>query len=319
MTSSSAQQDISHWFRTVCEVKVGDVTANNPPVLGLDYRMPISEALSVLEDVKIQSVAVYGPPNSFIGAGGVEIISDGKQYIGIASILDILAFSLKNVNYLECNLSDVIGSTNESLSLWCEDCHKPLYFALEQFVKGVHHSLVRDSRDESAPLKYLAQTDIVRYLLDDSKAMPHLQLVLVQPVEVMSTKTVAHVSLSTPLTDAIMLLVEYSALPVVNESGHVVSHLSASDFKGKSTDDLRRMPGATVLDLLRHQAEDQMVLHLPLTVHRNASLFDAACKMLMNHVHRLWVVPREDDDVQLEGLGVITLTDILRAVYIAES
>ena len=61
---------------------MGDVTANHPAVLGLDHRTPVSKALEVLEDVEIQSVAVYGPVNSFVGAGGVEIVAEDKQYVG---------------------------------------------------------------------------------------------------------------------------------------------------------------------------------------------------------------------------------------------
>ena len=74
--------EMSNWFRTVCKVTVGDVTENFPGVLALDYHTPVSEALSILEDLAIQSVAVYGPAHGFIGAGGVELISDGKQFIG---------------------------------------------------------------------------------------------------------------------------------------------------------------------------------------------------------------------------------------------
>lgn len=134
--------------------------------------------------------------------------------------MDVLAFSLKHENdFLSYKLSDVIGSTNESMSLWCEDTHKPMYFALEQFVKGVHHALVRDSKDSSIPLKYLAQTDILRFLLADSTALPHLEVLWVQPVQVMATFAVVPVFLGTPLTEAIALLVEHSALPVVNEEG----------------------------------------------------------------------------------------------------
>jgi CBS domain-containing protein len=138
----------------------------------------------------------------------------------------VLAFSLKHPDdFLTLKLWDVIGSTNESLTVWCEDTQQPLYFALEQFVKGVHHALVRDSKDNTAPLKYLAQTDILRFLLADPTALPHLEVLLVQPVEIMATRTVVPVYLSTPLTEAIALLVEHSALPVVNEAGACLSEI----------------------------------------------------------------------------------------------
>lgn len=143
--------------------------------------------------------------------------------VGIISILDVLAFSLKHEDdFLTYKVADVIGSTNESLSLWCEDTHQPLYFALEQFVKGVHHALVRDSKQSAVPLKYLSQTDILRYLLSETTALPHLELVLVQQVNVMATRTVVPVYLNTPIKEAIALLVDHSALPVVNEAGACV-------------------------------------------------------------------------------------------------
>lgn len=79
------------------------------------------------------------------------------------------------------------------------------------------------------------------------------------------------------------------------------------------------------MDLLRHQANDLMEMHAPLTVCRTASLREAATHMLVNHVHRLWVVPPPAEGssdagaVLFQGLGVLSLTDVLRAVYISES
>jgi hypothetical protein len=83
--SRQQQNDISNnWFSTatLCKMTVGDVTSKFPGVLALDYHTPVSEALSILEELSIQSVAVCGPPHAFIGAEGVEFISEGKQYIG---------------------------------------------------------------------------------------------------------------------------------------------------------------------------------------------------------------------------------------------
>jgi hypothetical protein len=62
-------------------------------------------------------------------------------FAGIISIVDVLAFSLKNPeDYLTHKVADVIGSTNESLTLWSEDTHQPLYFAMEQFCKVNKHT-----------------------------------------------------------------------------------------------------------------------------------------------------------------------------------
>lgn len=134
----------------------------------------------------------------------------------------MLAFSLKHQDYLTHQLFEVIGSTQESKTLWCEDSNKPLYFSMEQFISGVHHSLVKEPSDNTnAPLKYLAQIDIVRYLTHHQDAFPALGALLMQPVEVVMSCFLLSVSLSTPLTEAIELLTEHSALPVVNTVGEM--------------------------------------------------------------------------------------------------
>lgn len=61
---------------------VGDVTRSSPGVLALHFTTPVSEVLNTLEELEIQSVAIFSPPNSFIGAGGVNAISEDQQIIG---------------------------------------------------------------------------------------------------------------------------------------------------------------------------------------------------------------------------------------------
>jgi hypothetical protein len=80
--TTQKREDISEWFRTICKVTVGDVTAESPGVLAMSHLTPVAEVLSTLEELEIQSVAISCPPNSFIGAGGVNVVSQGEQIIG---------------------------------------------------------------------------------------------------------------------------------------------------------------------------------------------------------------------------------------------
>lgn len=92
--------------------------------------------------------------------------------------------------------------------------------------------------------------------------------------------------------------------------------------------------GATVHDLLCHQVhavDQQPKLRSPAALSSSCSLHEAASFMLLHHMHRVWVVPATATDsdsldsssvssnVLLEGLKVLTITDILRAVYDSES
>lgn len=95
---------------------------------------------------------------------------------------------------------------------------------------------------------------------------------------------------------------------------------------------------STVHDLLSHHGpaldSHPKPLHPPFTLSNWWTLHDAARFMVLHHVHRIWVVaPPSDTDaaedrgleggqearvVLREGLGVLTITDILRAIYLAE-
>lgn len=81
-TTTQKIEDISNWFRTICEVTTGNVTDEFQGVLALDYQTRVSEVLATLEDLEIQSVAVCGPPGSCTGAEGVVVFSEGKQVFG---------------------------------------------------------------------------------------------------------------------------------------------------------------------------------------------------------------------------------------------
>jgi signal-transduction protein with cAMP-binding, CBS, and nucleotidyltransferase domain len=76
-----------------------------------------------------------------------------------------------------------------------------------------------------------------------------------------------------------------------------------------------------VQDLLLHQAMSLLETHPPCIVRSTDSLFVATVYLLEHHIHRVWVVPHTTtgpEEVFLQGLCVLSLTDILRAVYIAE-
>jgi hypothetical protein len=131
---------MSAWFREICKVTIGDIAHTKREMISVDAATQICEVMDLMKWENIISVGVYGRPGSWLGSGGVNLISHNKQYIGIASILDILAFLQSGADLnqrLHHRIVEVIGSTNESMTLWIEPYSRPLYFALEQFCKGL--------------------------------------------------------------------------------------------------------------------------------------------------------------------------------------
>jgi hypothetical protein len=80
--TTQKQEDISNWFRTICKVTVGDITETFPGILALDHHAHVSEVLATLEELEIQSVAIFSPRDSSGTKGVVDAADDGNQVIG---------------------------------------------------------------------------------------------------------------------------------------------------------------------------------------------------------------------------------------------
>lgn len=110
---------------------------------------------------------------------------------------------------------------------------------------------------------------------------------------------------SAPLDEAVRLLEEneISGLPVVDRDGVLVGVISQTDVvRARAVAHLwHRWPGLRV----RH------LMHAPaLTADRAMTMEEAARLMEHAHVHRLVVV----DDDQLTPIGIISTTDLVRAL-----
>jgi len=110
---------------------------------------------------------------------------------------------------------------------------------------------------------------------------------------------------SAALDEAVRLLEEneISGLPVVDADGVLVGVISQTDIvRARAVAHLwNRWPGLRVRHLMHSPA---------LTADRAMSMEDAARIMEHAHVHRLIVV----DDDQLKPVGVISTTDLVRAL-----
>ena len=83
---------------------VGDVTRNQSRVLALGHDTTISEAFGIMEELLIQSVAVTGPPAMFSGlAGDVDLVVDGKQYLGEQEERNVTVFFLIRCDFVHRN------------------------------------------------------------------------------------------------------------------------------------------------------------------------------------------------------------------------
>lgn len=109
-----------------------------------------------------------------------------------------------------------------------------------------------------------------------------------------------------PLDEVVRLLEQHHVhgVPVVDGAGSLVGVLSQTDLlRARSTEFLwSNWSGLAVRHLMTSPA---------LTIHRSASLTDAARKMERHHVHRLVVVADGDEAIPI---GLVSTSDLVRAM-----
>lgn len=302
-----------NWFRETCTVKVGDVIVDHGPIRSVDCRTTVATTLDVLNEQSISTIAVYGEVGHWLG--DAQLVCGNKQYIGMVSILDLLSFLIKRPDAIEESLqrrvSDAIGSTIETMSIWTEAVDRPLFFCMEQFCRGTHHAFCVADGFADEP-RMLSQSDLVSYILKNETAMPHISAALDRPVSSIATAATDTIGGGDKLSDAVQLLVRHHALPVVDSQGTVISTLSASDMKGQLSATIAVIAPMTVMDYLLYKNAD--VVPIPFTVPVDTTVRNAAQAVLQRGMHRVWLQP---DTVR--GIpGVVSLTDIIRLVFTTE-
>lgn len=287
---------------------VGMVVEGKGDLISVDTHTSVGNVLDFMEENKLTSIGVHGTPGSWLGAGGVQIVSCGKQYIGLVSAVDLLNFvgsSGRIESSLSANVVSAIGSTNESLSLWSEPLSRPLHVAMEQFCKGCHHAL---AIDEHQLPKMLSQTDIIRYIYNNRNSeMLHVNQVLDLRLSDISQVEAVTVSSDTTIQDALPLLLQFGALPVLDANhGNLISSVSASDLRGTSSAIAANIYPMTVLDFLF--AKHGKIVE-PIVLNAQQTVGHAVQTMLSNRIHRVWVLSSE------KKLTVISYTDVMRIMY----
>ncbi|KAI9140654.1 hypothetical protein BKA69DRAFT_1125562 [Paraphysoderma sedebokerense] len=311
--------------------------------------IPVSASIRQLVDTlqrnKILSVPVFGEAGRWIGAGGVNAVADeGKQYIGIVSLLDVVMWLVtvesKEIErnervsdetiqrYLnETTVRNIIGESDESLSLWITRDDAGLMGVLEPLTKGVHRWLVAAHPNPLAPTstvyRLCTQSDVLAYLRDNMSLFSHLQPVTSQTIDSLNLVTTTHPVLTVTTKSTLLSVLKglcdhnISSVPVIDPTTKkLMSTFSISDLRNVEFKFPFIEPTLTVGRFLR--LEERMVgedikhreRQLELVARRENTLWDVIQRMVNKRLHRVWVV----DELE-RPVGVITLTDVLRTLF----
>jgi len=291
---------------------VGALAYEKKKLISVDDKTTCEEALKKLQEKNFLSLPITDKDGKILG---VVDIFDLMTYISFSAFRPgqpheaLTAETLIERTHLDQPVSNIIGASEESKSLWIYNPFDRLDAVLEAFTKGVHRVLVRHK--ERCGLDYyvlVSQSDMAKFVhfyiespeLSDIAAKTLQELDLADPKE-----PVARIKMSEPVLKALreLNLKQYNGSCVVNEKDEVVSSLSASDLRGMSQDQLGQVLLSTE-EFLKARNNGKLV-H-PVTVHPTSTYKEALSTLVAARVHRLFVV-----DSANKPLSVITLSDLL--------
>lgn len=317
---------------TSFQVTLAELVHQKRKVIAIPFDFSIRETLAVMNKENLICVPIYGSPGKWISCGGFNVVVQGCQYIGVLTLADLLVFMLNDDSgYLDTDVAarmekvtavEALGATQESQTLWVEPAHRPLTYSMERFAKGVHYLLVHDEQTADRDLKILSQTDVIKYLHTNASTCPVIKVTLARPVGHFACTSVESVSVSTSMLVALGLLRSVRAVPVLSRDGELVSTLSLSDLRGyyrHPTDFTKLVGGVTKMTTVGEylSACHGGRMREPVSVGALEPLSSAVQKMVERRVHRVWI--RQEPTKFRDALaGVVSMTDVIRAVYEAD-
>jgi len=301
------------------------------PMVDVEESTSLEDVLQVLHKHNIRAVPVYR-----LEAYG------HKVYTGIVSTFDVVSYIsfasyfregsealseeerakiLSQVKLAKVHVKDVVGRVSlEGETLWTFTPEQTLLTVVEYFSKGVHRALV-DQRDDNTgqhTYKLVAQTDVIEFL---NKHQSNLESIANKRIEELNLcnplgrgprqRPLLVLPLNNTALEGFhrMQQERVQALPVVNESGMIVTTLSTFDAKGLNAENLKYV-FLPVTEYL-HKMHGARLLH-PLTCSPRTLLGDIITQMATAqiHKHQIWVI-----DVEGKPIDVVSMTDVLFVLW----
>jgi len=303
-------------------------------IVSVEATDTVEEVLKVLKDNYIVSVPVVDKKSTSV---------NGTPFYAIANIVDLLtAFAFQPVfgtfdtdsslkelkeetlatlvatqtKVLKSPVSNYVGLSSESKTLWAFDEKESLSRILDIFSVGVHRVLVSHKSRENNYWSFVSQTDVLRYLKVQSyRREAKIKGVFLTKLSDLTLGGQQDQKFSTlPETASAITGFrtmiqnnELSALPIVDESGKLINTLSAADFRHVSLENFKEtlLPASKFLTLHRGKR------YVSITARADELLSSIVDKLLLRAVHRVWIV-----DADGKPTGAVSLTDIIKTFSI---
>jgi 5'-AMP-activated protein kinase, regulatory gamma subunit len=301
---------------SLLDTPVGWLVEDKRELVVVNENDSAENVLQTMQRHNVLAIPVQAADGSFVG---VITMLDLMTLVAFGSFkVDEEPSSYQMFTSLSARAGDICSSQlhAEDQTVWSTTVEAPVKSVLEAMCKGVHRFLVKgESQEGEAAYRLLSQTDVLRSFScnPDDAALNALDKTVGEAVQL---KTPLTVKSSDTALRAFRALHQnsVSAAPVVNEDGVLVANISSSDLRNLSAGTLKLVlePVLTFLGDAKAMGLKTSVprARSPVSTTSECTLRSLINTMLIQRVHRVWVV----DDAR-KPIGVVSMTDVVRAVY----
>mmetsp|Transcript_20804 Transcript_20804/g.29085 ORF Transcript_20804/g.29085 Transcript_20804/m.29085 type:complete len:358 (-) Transcript_20804:141-1214(-) len=317
---------------------VKDLIPGERKLIHVESKTTVEDVLKLLNKHKILSVPVFDKSSEHEKKNGML-----GSYLGLITMADIvqgLAFNpwfekytlgfdptkklfvddmerLVKYSVLQSPISELIGMSQETKDTWIFDETSSLNTVAKCFSQGAHRALV--TREKGGPT-LLSQSDCARFLarkLEYETALgSDIGKLLEQPLSkvglfMKGVKVISIDGNALALMGFQKLLQwkgykdwQLASLPIVDskQGGKLIGNLSESDLRGITSKNLCDI----LLPLKEYLTKMNGEIRAPITVTSQTTFLEALEKVVLEKVHRAWIV--DDKNVPV---GIFSLSDIM--------
>jgi len=279
---------------------VKDIRPEDRQVISVGSHATTMEALHALSDRSLLAVSVKDEQAPTGYAGFVDVLDI------VSGLIDTCGHDLlchDDAKFINTQVKDLVDYSGKNKFTLIPES-EPLSKVVSLFAQGLHRIALVDGSGKI--VRVVSQWDLVKYLADNPQHLGELAQHTVKQLGLVK-EWVLFCRKSERALQGFQKMVEnkISAIAVVDEIGHLVGNLSASDLRGLDLENFKsvRKP---VLDFIKGQHGEKEVDNICTD---KETYLEVIKKVADHHTHRLWVI-----DGKQMPIGVISLTDIIQAL-----
>jgi len=281
---------------------------------------PQSDLVDVPSNATLEYVFEVLLANDILSVPVYKDQSQPKEYLGFVSVQDLvhhifeahhtLSSLQSEPEFLLEPVSQALGKISKVKQILSVKSADPLSLLVRVLSHDLVHRVLVWTEDQAEPY-VVSQRDLIRYfhahnhelgkildlsapeMAEASGLSTHVPTITFRHTAWEAFRQVAH---NMPL----------SAIPVLDDSGSLVTNISAEDLRGLNRARLRDLERPIVCFLKGSHGEDGI---MPLTCHSRFTLQQIMAALVLGQAHRIWLCTADD---QVEG--VVTLTDVIAVI-----